>query len=123
MFLLCCPGKSFLNFTGRRGQGLQSSSLRIYPWYCHAIRGNYSDDRDASLARLNHVGPEHMHPVSLNIRSELEHDGVAIFRVNSRAFGRDAEAQLVDALRAGGYVGISLVAALDQLVVGHILFS
>jgi putative acetyltransferase len=45
--------------------------------------------------------------------------------VNRRAFGRDAEADLVDALRDGGHARLSLVAAAGDsgAVVGHILFS
>lgn len=43
--------------------------------------------------------------------------------VNRRAFGQDAAAVLVDALRAGGYAEVSLVAEVAGRVVGHILFS
>lgn len=57
------------------------------------------------------------------IRSETAADYAAIRQVNQRAFGQDGEAQLVDALRAGGYVRVSLVAEVDGQVVGHILFS
>ena len=39
------------------------------------------------------------------------------------AFGGDDEANLVDDLREGGFVEVSLVAELDGQVVGHILFS
>ena len=41
----------------------------------------------------------------------------------SLAFGQDAEARLVDALRDGGYVRVSLVAETAGQVIGHILFS
>lgn len=47
----------------------------------------------------------------------------AIHRVNELAFGRSAEADLVDALRANGKAVLSLVAECDNEVVGHILFS
>ena len=43
--------------------------------------------------------------------------------VNRLAFGQDAEARLVDALRAGGFAPVSLVAEINGQVVGHILFS
>jgi putative acetyltransferase len=61
--------------------------------------------------------------VTTLIRPETDADHVAIREVNRRAFGTDAEARLVDALRAGGYVQCSLVAKIDGLVIGHILFS
>jgi putative acetyltransferase len=57
------------------------------------------------------------------IRSEMTDDHEAIRQVNRRAFGQDAEARLVDALRGGGYVRASLVAEQDGTVIGHILFS
>jgi putative acetyltransferase len=61
-----------------------------------------------------------MNPV---IRPETSADHSAIRHVNRLAFGQDAEAWLVDALRDGGYVRASLVADRDGQVVGHILFS
>jgi putative acetyltransferase len=57
------------------------------------------------------------------IRPEAPADLEAIREVNRLAFGQDAEARLVDALREGGYVRASLVAGRDGRVVGHILFS
>jgi putative acetyltransferase len=57
------------------------------------------------------------------IRPEISADHEGIRTVNRLAFGQDAEARLVDALRDGGYVRASLVAEKDQQVVGHILFS
>ena len=57
------------------------------------------------------------------IRPETSADHEAIRHVNRLAFGQDAEARLVDALRDGGYVRASLVAEKDEQVVGHILFS
>src|SRR5262249_35592014 len=59
----------------------------------------------------------------LIIRPELASDLDAIREVNQLAFGQEDEARLVDALRAGGYVRLSLVAQHDERVVGHILFS
>lgn len=59
----------------------------------------------------------------LFIRREAEHDVAAIRHVNERAFGQPDEARLVDALRAGGAVLLSLVAERDGMVVGHVLFS
>jgi putative acetyltransferase len=60
---------------------------------------------------------------SMLIRPETPADHEAIRQVNRLAFGQDAEARLVDTLRAGGYVRFSLVAENAGKVVGHILFS
>jgi putative acetyltransferase len=57
------------------------------------------------------------------VRPETEADYDAIRRVNVAAFGQEAEANLVDALRDGGFVRASLVAVRDRQIVGHILFS
>jgi putative acetyltransferase len=59
----------------------------------------------------------------LTIRPEGEEDYEDIRQINRLAFERDEEAELVDALRAGGYARLSLVACVDGVVVGHILFS
>jgi putative acetyltransferase len=61
--------------------------------------------------------------MSVPIRPETTADLEAIRHVNRLAFGRDEEARLVDALRNGGYVRVSLVAEQAGQVVGHILFS
>jgi putative acetyltransferase len=58
-----------------------------------------------------------------HIRPECPADFDAIRHVNRRAFGKDQEADLVDALRANDAVLLSLVATLDDQVVGHILYS
>ncbi len=57
------------------------------------------------------------------IRLESADDRDAIRRVNQAAFRGDDEANLVDALRDGGFVASSLVAEIDGHVVAHILFS
>lgn len=57
------------------------------------------------------------------IRMEKIEDIAAIRNVNERAFGRPAEANLVDVLRRNGKATLSLVAEDDGQVVGHILFS
>lgn len=56
-------------------------------------------------------------------RDENEQDRDAVRLVNQLAFGQDAEAGLVDRLRAGGHARLSIVAELDSQVVGHIMFS
>jgi putative acetyltransferase len=47
----------------------------------------------------------------------------AIHAVNEAAFGGPDEADLVDALRAGEYALVSLVAVIGEKITGHILFS
>jgi putative acetyltransferase len=60
---------------------------------------------------------------SILMRAERAEDRAWVRRVNELAFGRQNEADLVDALRekAGPY--ISIVAIVDDEVVGHIFFS
>jgi len=60
--------------------------------------------------------------MTVTIRPEAERDRTSIWHVKQEAFGGDAEANLVDALRVGGFVAVSLVAEVDGEVVGHILF-
>ena len=57
------------------------------------------------------------------IRSEADDDREAVFDVHRRAFETDAEARLVDALRGQVSPAISLVATVEQRVVGHVLLS
>jgi putative acetyltransferase len=60
---------------------------------------------------------------SIGIRDERANDIPAIREVNRRAFGSDHEGNIVDALRANRAVSLSLVAAVNDAVVGHILYS
>jgi len=50
-------------------------------------------------------------------------DLAAIRDVNIRAFGQSQEADIVEALRANGAASLSLVAAIDGVVIGHIMYS
>jgi putative acetyltransferase len=59
----------------------------------------------------------------IEIRQEKPDDFAAVRDVNEQAFGRTAEAQLVDLLRAAKKAVVSLVALHQGRVVGHILFS
>ena len=61
--------------------------------------------------------------MNVHIRPEAATDHDAIRHVNRLAFGQDGEARLVDALRDGGYLRVSLVAEQAGLIVGHVLFS
>ncbi len=60
---------------------------------------------------------------ALQIRPERPEDRRAVFAVHSAAFPSEAEARLVEALRAHGKAIVSLVAEQAGEVVGHILFS
>jgi putative acetyltransferase len=57
------------------------------------------------------------------IREERPTDLLAVHCLNAAAFPTDAEARLVDALRAHGRLTLSLVAEDRGVVVGHIAFS
>ncbi|MFN8395590.1 MAG: N-acetyltransferase [Bacteroidia bacterium] len=63
--------------------------------------------------------------INIAVRPETEGDLLAIHELNVAAFGREAEALLVDALRRGdAFVpGLSLVAVVEGRMVGHILFT
>ena len=57
------------------------------------------------------------------IRREEPQDIAAIRFVNEQAFGGSAEASAIDALRDRGAATLSLVAVIDEQVVGHLFFS
>jgi putative acetyltransferase len=59
----------------------------------------------------------------IEIREERPDDAPAIREVNKRAFGQDQEGNIVDALRTNGAVSLSLVAAVNGRIVGHIMYS
>jgi putative acetyltransferase len=59
----------------------------------------------------------------MTVRPEKPEDLPAIRDVIEQAFGRPAEADLVDALRRNGKAALSLVAEENGRVVGHILFT
>jgi putative acetyltransferase len=61
--------------------------------------------------------------MEVEIREERETDFAAIGEVNGRAFGQELEGKLVDALRGNGAGLLSLVAVMEEQVVGHIFFS
>jgi putative acetyltransferase len=61
--------------------------------------------------------------MDLTIRPEGSVDRAAVFAVHAAAFETEAEADLVDALRGDAEPIVSLVAATDGTIVGHILFS
>lgn len=57
------------------------------------------------------------------VRGETEADTAHVRRINREAFGRDAEADLVETLGRNGKSVLSLVAEVEDRVVGHILFT
>lgn len=59
----------------------------------------------------------------MTIRHEQAGDAAAIFAVHAGSFPSDAEARLVDLLRAAGRLIVSLVAVADDRIVGHVAFS
>lgn len=59
----------------------------------------------------------------MNIRLAAPADRAAIRQLNLEAFGRSAEADLVDRLRADGDVVFELAAEDEGAILGHILFS
>jgi len=59
----------------------------------------------------------------VRIRAQRDQDADAVHAVNRAAFGSDAEANLVEALRAAARPLVSLVASEGDEIVGHILFS
>jgi putative acetyltransferase len=61
--------------------------------------------------------------ILLQIRGETSEDVASIHRGNTEAFGREAEAVLVDKMRERGVLTISLVAVNDNTIIGHIAFS
>jgi putative acetyltransferase len=59
----------------------------------------------------------------VEIREERPDDVAAVRDLNRRAFGQDQESNIVDALRANGGALLSLVATVNDRVVGHIMYS
>lgn len=59
----------------------------------------------------------------IGIRAEQPGDLEAVREVNRRAFGREDEGRIIDALRANGAVLLSLIASVQGRVVGHIMYS
>lgn len=59
----------------------------------------------------------------LCVRAETAADWAAVAEVHRQAFGQEEEANLVQALHAGGFARVALVAETAGRVVGHVLFS
>lgn len=61
--------------------------------------------------------------MTVAIRPETPSDAGAIRAVNTAAFNGAQESALVDALRDDGDLVLSLVAAINDVIVGHVAFS
>jgi putative acetyltransferase len=59
----------------------------------------------------------------IEIREERASDVAAVRDLNTRAFGQEQEANIVDALRSSGAAALSLVAIAAGSLVGHIMYS
>lgn len=61
----------------------------------------------------------------IKIRKEVERDFLDVYELNKAAFGQDSESKLVDLLRkSNAFIPeLSLVATIDNKIVGHILFT
>jgi putative acetyltransferase len=57
------------------------------------------------------------------VRDETGEEAPTVFTIHEAAFPTDAEARLVDALRASGNLSVSLVATVGSAIIGHIAFS
>lgn len=60
---------------------------------------------------------------TIEVRAEGPEDQAPVFEVNAKAFETELEANLVEALRSNVEPLISLVAVVENRVVGHILFT
>ena len=59
----------------------------------------------------------------ITVRHETPDDIEAVHRVEEAAFARPNEADAVDAVRRSGGATLSLVASIEDEIVGHIMFS
>ncbi len=59
----------------------------------------------------------------ITVRDEQPDDGLVVRMLNERAFGGPAEAKIVERLRQNCPGAVSLVACVEDTIVGHILFS
>ena len=68
-------------------------------------------------------GGQELTNVPIKIRKERPDDIAAVRKLHKRAFDQDQEANIVDVLRSNSAALLSLVASLDERVVGHIMYS
>jgi putative acetyltransferase len=80
-------------------------------------------ERGSQLSAYRSADTHETQTTLVHIREEQPGDITAIREVNRGAFGQDQEGNIIDALRANGAALLSLVATLDDRVVGHIMYS
>ena len=61
--------------------------------------------------------------IKITICTELPAVFHVIYKLNQLTFGHDLKANLVDGLRSKGFVVRSLAAEVDDLIIGHILYT
>jgi len=61
--------------------------------------------------------------VLIEIREERPDDVAAVHEVNRRAFEQEQESNIIDALRTNRAALFSLVATVNERVIGHIMYS
>src|SRR5438270_149684 len=102
-----------------------SNKCRCNPWRGSSVRHEILCETSPFL---RHRSPNiwltarRVH-VLIEIREERPNDVAAVRDLNRRAFGQDQESNIVDALRANGAALLSLVATVNDRVVGHIMYS
>jgi putative acetyltransferase len=94
-----------------REAGVAVSEAEALPGYDHVYAADPFGNRLELMERV------------IEVREERPADVAAIRDVNNRAFGQDLEGKIVDALRSNGAALLSLVATLNNRVVGHIMYS
>ena len=102
------------------------SSLNAVPLYAGAgwrrgagTRRTFPGGRDIRCVEMTKA----LAPLRLDVREEHDGDAAAIGAVERAAFGQPGEAALVEGLRAAGALAVSLVAVLDDVIVGHAALS
>lgn len=95
-------------FYARHGWVRHGDTVRAFP-----------GGRDIACVAMTKILPA----LRLAIRDETPTDVDAVRAVECAAFARDDEARLVDCLRDAGAMTLSLVAALDDEIVGHVALS
>ncbi len=100
------------------------AGLRVVAVPNPITRHGTMDDPDLLLTSLASMPLKHLLEFfNSGIRQEMPEDIPAVRAVEEAAFGRAAEANLVDLCRQHGRVSLSLVALREQCLVGHILFT
>lgn len=87
------------------------------------LMNTVSDLLSHARSPMAETAPEGQEKSGVHIRQETPEDRERVYDVNLGAFGRKAEAKLVDMLREVPGPGVSLVAEAEGDIVGHIMFT